>query len=318
VLIYELIRSESKAKKYLSKKCLKNGHRICPRCNSRKRYKLADGRYRCSRCLYAFHDFSGRPKSLCLLPRRINIANIVLPWYVVSMEKTDARKLSPETQYEIRKQVIRLRKQGFPHKVLSAGLGISVGCANKIWQRYKKEGSKAIKLGVRGRRLGECRTLSVDQELAVSKALIDKTPDQMKLPFALWTREAVKLLIRQWFGIEMPIRTVGEYLKRWGFTPQKPVKRAYEQSSRAVKVWLETEYPLIASRAKQEKAEIHWGDETGIQTGANRIRGFAPRGETPVVRMVAKKNHISMISAITNGGKVRFMMYRDAMNYSSS
>jgi len=100
------------------------------------------------------------------------------------MEKTDARKLSPETQYEIRKQVIRLRKQGFPHTVLSAGLGISVGCASKIWLRYKKEGSKA---------------------------LIDKTPDQMKLPFALWTREAVKLLIRQWFGIEMPIRTVGEY-----------------------------------------------------------------------------------------------------------
>ena len=66
------------------------------------------------------------------------------------------------------------------------------------------------------------------------KALIDKTPDQLKLPFALWTRDAVKLLIRQWFGIEMPIRTVGEYLKRWGFTPQKPVKRAYEQSSQAV------------------------------------------------------------------------------------
>jgi transposase len=108
-------------------------------------------------------------------------------------------------------------------------------------------------------------------------------------------QDAVKLLIKQRFGIEMPIRTVGEYLKRWGFTPQKPVKRAYEQNSEAVKKWLETDYPLIASRAKEEKAEIHWGDETGIQTGA-------------------KKSHVSMISAITNQGKVRFMMYRDAMN----
>jgi hypothetical protein len=124
----------------------------------------------------------------------------------------------------------------------------------------------------------------------------------------------VKLLVRQWFGIAMPIRTVGEYLKRWGFTPQKPVKRAYEQSSQAVKKWLEADYPLIESRAKQEKAEIHWGDEPGIQTGANRVRGFAPRGQTPVVRLVAKRSHVSMISAITNGGKVRFMMYRDAMN----
>jgi transposase len=230
------------------------------------------------------------------------------------MEKIDARKHSPQTQYEIRKQVIRLRKRALPNKVVAEGLGISIGRASKIWQSYKKEGSKAIKLGRRGRRTGEQRTLSSDQEVELRKALIDKTPDQMKLPFALWTRDAVKLLIRQLFDIEMPIRTVGEYLKRWGFTPQKPVKRAYEQSSQAVKKWLDTDYPIIASRAKEEKAEIHWGDETGIQTGANRVRGFAPRGETPVIRMVAKKSHVSMISAITNGGKVRFMMYRDAMN----
>ena len=230
------------------------------------------------------------------------------------MEKTDARKHSPQTQYEIRKQVVRLRRQGLANNMVAEGLGISVGRASKIWRSYEKEGSKAIKLGKRGRRTGEQRTLSHDQETELCKAQIDKTPDQMKLPFALWTRDAVKLLIRRWFGIEMPIRTVGEYLKRWGFTPQKPVKRAYEQSSQAVKKWLETDYPAIASRARQEKAEIHWGDETGIQTGANLVRGFAPKGQAPVVRLVAKRSRISMISAITNGGKVRFMMYRDAMN----
>jgi transposase len=230
------------------------------------------------------------------------------------MEKIDARKHSPQTQYEIRKQVIRLRKRDLPNKVVAEGLGISIGRASKIWQSYKKEGSKAIKLGRRGRRTGEQRTLSSTQESELRKALIDKTPDQLKLPFALWTRDAVKLLVRQLFDIEMPIRTVGEYLKRWGFTPQKPVKRAYEQSSQAVQKWLERDYPVIFSRAKQEKAEIHWGDETGIQTGANRVRGFAPKGESPVIRLVAKKSHVSMISAITNGGKVRFMMYQEAMN----
>jgi transposase len=230
------------------------------------------------------------------------------------MEKIDARKHSSETQYEIRKQVVRLRKQGFLNKDVAEGVGVSVGRASKIWQSYAKEGSKAIKLGRRGRRTGEKRTLTTEQEGQVKRALIDKTPDQLKLPFALWTRDAVKLLIKQRFRIEMPIRTVGEYLKRWGFTPQKPVKRAYEQSSQAVQKWLERDYPVIASRAKQEKAEIHWCDETGIQMGANRVRGFAPKGETPVIRMVAKKSHVSMISAITNQGKVRFMMYRDAMN----
>jgi len=230
------------------------------------------------------------------------------------MEKTDARTHSPETQYEIRKQVVRLRKQGIPNNVLAEGVGISVGRASKIWQSYKKGGSKAIKPGRRGRRAGEKRTLTTKQEAQVTRDLIDKTPDQMKLPFALWTRDAVKLLIKQRFGIEMPIRTVGEYLKRWGFTPQKPVKRAYEQNSEMVKKWLETDYPLIVTQAKKEKAEIYWGDETGIQTGANRVRGFSPKGETPVIRLVVKKSRVSMISSINNQGKVRFMMYRDAMN----
>ena len=230
------------------------------------------------------------------------------------MEKIDARKHSPETQYEIRKQVIRLRKQGILNKVLAEGVGISEGRASKIWRSYIREGSKAISLGKRGRRTGEKRTLTMEQETEMKRALIDKTPDQLKLPFALWTRDAVKILIKQRYGIEMPIRTVGEYLKRWGFTPQKPIKRAYEQSSQAVKRWLTADYPSIAFRAKKEKAQIHWGDETGIQTGANLVRGFAPKGTKPVVKLVAKESHVSTISAITNEGKVRFMMYKSAMN----
>jgi len=71
---------------------------------------------------------------------------------------------------------------------------------------------------------------------------------------------------------------------------------------------------LRSPQVKEEKAEIHWGDETGVQTGANRVRGFAPKGEKPVVNLVVKKSHVSMISSITNQGKVRFMMYQDAMN----
>jgi transposase len=130
----------------------------------------------------------------------------------------------------------------------------------RILQSYRKEGNKAIKFretGTRGRRAGEQHTLSPDQESDLCKALIDKTPDQMKLPSALWTWDVVKQLIRQWFGIHMPIRTVGEYLKRWRFPPQKPVKRAYVQSSQAVKKWLETDYPSSASRAKQEKCAFY-------------------------------------------------------------
>jgi len=118
------------------------------------------------------------------------------------MEKIDARTHSPQTQYEIRKQVIRLRKQGIPNQVLAEGVGISVYHASRIWQSYWKGGNKAIQLRVRGRQEGEKRTLTAEQEAQVKRDLIDKTPpDQLKLPFALWTREAVKLLIKHRFRI---------------------------------------------------------------------------------------------------------------------
>jgi transposase len=167
---------------------------------------------------------------------------------------------------------------------------------------------------MRGRRHGEKRTLSKDREQEVKNLIIDKTPDQLKFPFALWTRKAVQDLIRRRYRIHMPIRTVGQYLYRWGFAPQKPVKKAREQKPEAVERWLKTEYPRIAKEAKKEKAEIFWGDETGIQNEANHTRGYSPQGTKPVLRILSKKERINMISAVNNEGKIRFMIYRESMN----
>ena len=231
------------------------------------------------------------------------------------MEKIDARTLKQEVQQALREQVIRLRKQGKKGKDIAQFLGISRQHASTIWQKYTKGGSKAVALGTRGRRHGQKRTLTAGQERELQRLLVDKTPDQLTFPFALWTREAVKQLIRQRYDMEMPIRTVGEYLKRWGFTPQKPVKRAREQNPEAVERWLKTDYPKIVTLARKEKAEIYWGDETGVQNEANRIRGYGPKGRTPVLRVSAKREHLSTISAINNEGRIRFMIYREAMTF---
>ncbi len=230
------------------------------------------------------------------------------------MEKIDARTLNQEAQEALRNQIVRLRKAGRTHKEIAEIVGVSESHCSRVWTRYQKGGAGSVAKGKRGRRHGEQRDLTPDQEAEIKKLLIDKAPNQLKLSFALWTREAVKLLIQQRFDYEMPIRTVGEYLKRWGFTPQKPAKWAREQNSPAVARWLLTEYPAIAARAKRENGEIHWGDETGLQTGANVEKGYSPKGKTPVVRQTAKRERVSMISSITNQGQVRFMFYRDSMN----
>lgn len=230
------------------------------------------------------------------------------------MEKTDARKLSQEAQEMLRKQIVRLRKAGRPNKDIAEIVGVSESHCSRVWKRYQQGGSSAVAKGQRGRRHGDQRTLTAEQEATIKRLLTDKSPLQLKLSFALWNREAVRLLIQQQCGFLMPIRTAGEYLSRWGFTPQKPAKWAKEQSTPAVARWLTKDYPEIAKRAKAEKAEIYWGDETGIQTGANVEKGYSPKGKTPVLRQTAKKHRINMISAITNQGKVRFMFYKENMN----
>jgi transposase len=106
--------------------------------------------------------------------------------------------------------------------------------------------------------------LSVEQEQGVQRTICDKRPEQLKMDFALWSRAAVMQLIEREYGITLHVRSVGKYLARWGFTPQKPIKRAYEQSPAAIKEWLDTQYPQIARRAKAEGAEVSLGRRDGV------------------------------------------------------
>jgi transposase len=230
------------------------------------------------------------------------------------MEKVDARSLKPEVQQQLRNQAIRLRRSGRKYREIAEIVGVHLGTVCKWCKIYEREGVKGVRIKKRGRKLGSHRTMTDDQEKHIQKLIQDKAPDQLKLPFALWTRIAVQQLIKRIYSIDMPIRTVGEYLNRWGFTPQKPLRGAYEQNPKAVQKWLEEEYPKISRRAKKEDAEIHWGDETGLNSDCYHGRSYAPRGKTPAIRLSAKREHINLISSITNQGKVRFMVYKNTMN----
>jgi len=230
------------------------------------------------------------------------------------MKNQDARTLLPETQEHLRRQAIRLKKKGKKYGEIAEIVGVHRNTVSNWWKTYEREGAKGLQAKPRGFAPGQWRTLTATQEQEIQGVIVEKTPDQLKLVFALWTRQAVQELMKLRLGITMPIRTVGEYLKRWGVTPQKPVKRAYEQRPAAVQKWLDDAYPAIATRAKQEGAEIHWGDETGVRSDCQPGRGYAPKGQPPVIRVSAKRASINMISSITNQGKVRFMLYQETMN----
>jgi len=204
---------------------------------------------------------------------------------------------------------VDLKREDCTYEEVSVVLKVSISAVRKWWGLYRTGGPKALVLGQRGRRQGQCRKLSPKQERMVRRMITDKTPDQIKMPFALWTCKAVQELIQRQLAIKMPIRTVGEYLRRWGFTPQKPRRQAYEQQPEAIKKWLDQTYPAIEARAKAQQAQIHWGDETGISSEDHRGRGYAPRGKRPVAKRSARRFSTSMISTITNRGKLPFMVY---------
>lgn len=226
----------------------------------------------------------------------------------------DARSLPASAQAEKRRTAIRLRQAGHTFAAIGAVLGVHWATVHGWWQRYEAGGLEALQARRRGRRPGTQRRLTPAQERTLQRLLTDKTPDQLRLPFALWTRAAIGELIRQRYGVRLPVRTIGHYLQRWGFTPQKPLKRAYEQRPEAIGRWLQHEYPAIKARAQREGAEIHWGDETSLSTSDPRGRGFAPRGQTPVLTVVAQRKSVSFLSTVTNQGTVRFMGLRGPLS----
>jgi transposase len=228
------------------------------------------------------------------------------------MRKTDAGKLDDSTRIYLKTRARELQKADHSYFEISTILGVNPTTVARLLHPEKGTHKKGYKK--RGRKNGEQRTLTADQEKEIRELIRDKTPEQLKLPFALWTRKSVVDLIRFRMGIKMPIRTIGEYLRRWGYTPQRPLKRAYEQRPAEINKWLENTYPTIQERAKREKAEIHWGDETGVTNELHYGRSYSPVGVTPVAYVQAKRLSTSMISAITNQGKVRFMIYKGGLD----
>jgi transposase len=228
------------------------------------------------------------------------------------MEKEDFRTIEDTIRSSYRKKAINLIGKGVRKGEIAILFGVNKNTVSNWCKQYEATGSfKSKKKGVKSE---DKKLISNAQEKAIQLMIIDKMPDQLKLDYALWTRKAVKELVEREFGVVLAINTMGDYLRKWGFTPQKPKKKAYEQCSQKVQKWLDEEYPEIQKRAKAENVEIQWGDETGVRNNCQHGRSYAPKGKTPTKRSMSKRFSINMISTVTNQGKVQFMIYSENMN----
>lgn len=206
-----------------------------------------------------------------------------------------------------------LYKKGMTRREIAPIVGVTPYTVGQWLKAWQKGGHAGLKARAGGRPKGSGRKLLPHEEKHIQRCITDHCPDQLKLAFVLWSRKAVQALIKQKFELEITLQGLSKYLKKWNFTPQKPIRRAYQRDEVRVTKWLNEEYPAIAAKARCEKAEIHWGDETGLRSDDVNGLSFAPAGKTPVQRVKGTPEKLNMISTITNRGELRFMFYKETM-----
>ena len=205
-----------------------------------------------------------------------------------------------------------LKKKKGTHQQAVDLYHLSKSAVDKIWTRYKQKGSRGLVSKKRGVQGG--KKINGRQAAEVRQLVKDKLPEQLKLSFGLWTREAVQQLILEKYSIALSRWQVGRYLKAWGYTPQKPITKAFEQNPERVKLWLDKQYPAIKKRAAKENATIYFEDEVGMRSDHQAGKSYAPKGQTPVIKKTGQRFSLNMVSAISNKGHVEFMILDGTFN----
>jgi transposase len=231
----------------------------------------------------------------------------------MAISLADARELSDEVLEALRLRALRGCELGFTECELADLLGVARETVSRWWSAYADRGVQALPHGRRGRPQGAGRLLTEAEGAHIQSLLRTHSPEELDIAAPLWTRRAVGELIRKEYNRFLAARTVGRYLRRWGFTVKRPRRRARDQDPEEVRQWLEETYPAIAARAEGEGAEIHWCDEVGVAADQQPARGYAPRGEPAREDVPDRHIRASQISTITNAGKVRFMTYTETM-----
>ena len=162
-----------------------------------------------------------------------------------------------------------MSKLGKTNGKIAEILDVSERHVRSVKKQYAEGGLAALKPKKRGRSVGEKRILTSGQEKEIQKIIVDKDPMQLKFKECMWTRKNISELIFRKYRIKMKLSTLGYYLQRWGFSVQRPIKRAYKQDQEKIDKWLNETFPGITERANTEDAEIFFGDETNIQNTCN-------------------------------------------------
>ena len=227
------------------------------------------------------------------------------------MKKRDGRALDHSTLEDIRIQAVQRVEAGESPEDVVRILGFSRTVIYDWLAKYREGGLDALRAKPIA---GRPPRLDGKQLRWLYKAITTKSPLQYRFEFALWTRGMVRDLIRDQFGVRLSDVSVGRLLKKLGLSPQKPLRRAYEQDAELVKTWLAEEFPKIQALAKKARATLYFSDEAGVRSDFHSGTTWAPKGQTPIVEATGQRYGMNIISAISPRGDMRFMTVEGRMN----
>lgn len=227
------------------------------------------------------------------------------------MKNIDGRKLKHDVLTEFRKRAVALVQSGESPEVVVKAMGFSRACIYNWLAMYRAGGWDALDARKRG---GRPRKLKGHMIQRVYRIVVGKDPRQYNFTFALWTRNAIGALIYKQYGIRLSANSVGRLLAQLGITPQKPLWRAYQQDPERVSKWVQEEYPAIEREAKRLRAEIWFGDESGLRSDYHSGTTWGQKGQTPVVHTTGARYRLNMVSAVNRRGRMRFMIERSGLN----
>lgn len=227
--------------------------------------------------------------------------------------KRDGRQLDHKTLEEIRKMAVQRVREGEKPSEVIASFGLHRSVIYR-WLKAAAGRGKGLRALASRKATGRPPKLTPQQERQVFRWINGKNPMQYGFDFALWTRQIVRDLVQREFAVTLSLASVGALLARLDLTPQKPLQRAYQRDPAAIERWQRETYPAIARRAKREKADIYFWDESGFRADAVQGTTWGIKGQTPIVQVPGQRQAISAASAVSAKGAFWFATYKGALS----
>jgi transposase len=227
------------------------------------------------------------------------------------MPRRDARELEHKTLEAIRIRAVEQVQSGESPEAVINALGFSRSCIYTWLALYRSGGWGALKARVLK---GRPRKISAAQMKWLYQTVTGKNPLQFRFEFALWTREMIRMLLREEFSLKLSVNSVGRLLRQLGLSCQRPLFRATEQNPERVRCWRDQEFPAIRPLAKRAGAVILFGDEAGVRSDYHAGTTWGAKGKTPVVPRTGSRSSVNMLSAVSARGELRFMLVKGRVN----